>query len=80
MSYQGKSKRHYDAAEFMAFIGVIGAGVSIIGYIIFAFIMIGCSAPDIIEPVSVTKLTKVYTIHVQPNGSAFNPKYLPNLK
>jgi hypothetical protein len=80
MSYQGKSKRHYDAAEFMAFIGVIGAGVSIIGYIIFAFIMIGCSAPEVTEPVSVTKLTKVYTIHVQPNGSAFNPKYLPNLK
>jgi hypothetical protein len=38
MSYQGKSKRHYDAAEFMAFIGVIGAGVSIIIYLIFLFL------------------------------------------
>jgi hypothetical protein len=38
MSFQGKSKRHYDAAEFMAFIGVIGAGVSILVYLIFVFL------------------------------------------
>jgi hypothetical protein len=38
MRYQGKSRRHYDAAEFMAFIGVIGAGVSLIVYLIFVFL------------------------------------------
>lgn len=39
MSFQGKSKRHYDAAEFMAFIGVIGAGLSILAYIIYSIIL-----------------------------------------
>lgn len=38
MRYQGKSQRHYDATEFMAFVGVIGAGVSILVYLIFVFL------------------------------------------
>jgi hypothetical protein len=35
MNFQGKSKRNYDAAEFMAFVGVAGAAVSIFCYIIY---------------------------------------------
>lgn len=35
MKLQGKSKENYDAAEFMAFVGVAGAGISIFCYIIY---------------------------------------------
>lgn len=80
MRYQGKSQRHYDATEFMAFVGVVGVGVSIIGYIIFVFIMIGCSAPEVPKPVSVERLQFNRSIQVQPNGATIFPKYLPNLK
>lgn len=38
MNFQGKSKRDYDAAEFIAFVGVAGAGISIFCYIIYLII------------------------------------------
>jgi hypothetical protein len=46
--------------------------------ILLAIICISCEAPEIPKPVSVKKLTKVYTI--QPLvGSSFNPTFLTNL-
>jgi hypothetical protein len=38
MNFQGKSKEKYDAAEFMAFAGVVGVGLSIFCYIIYLII------------------------------------------
>ena len=35
MRLQGKSKKNYDAAKFIAFVGVAGAGLSIFCYIIY---------------------------------------------
>lgn len=35
MNFQGKSKDEYDAAEFIAFVGVVGAGLSILCYFIY---------------------------------------------
>lgn len=77
---QGKSKDKQDATEFMAYIGVVGVGVSLLMYFIFIMLVSSCQAPEKIEPVSVEKLTKSYTIHVQPSGITNYPKYLPNLK
>lgn len=39
-SYQGKSKINHDAAELMAFVGVVGAGVSILFYFIYLMFLI----------------------------------------
>lgn len=39
MRLQGKSKQNYDAAEFIAFVGVAGAGLSIFCYIIYLIIL-----------------------------------------
>lgn len=39
-SYQGKSKLKQDAAELLAFIGVVGAGVSILFYFIYLMFLI----------------------------------------
>ena len=80
MNFQGKSKEKYDAAEFMAFAGVVGVGVSILGYIIFVFLLVGCQAPEIPEPVNTPNYVASYTIHVQPGGITNFPKYIPVLK
>jgi hypothetical protein len=79
-NYQGKTKQNHDAAEFMAFAGVVGLALSFLMYFIFIMLLTSCQAPEKIEPVSVEKITKSYTIHVQPNGITNYPKYLPNLK
>jgi hypothetical protein len=80
MSFQGKSKEQYDASEFIAFVGVVGAGVSILGYIIFMFLFIGCSAPEIPEPVNTPNYVRSYTIQPQQNGVTTFPKFIPILK
>lgn len=46
---------------------------------LFALLLMSCETPQAPQPVKVTKLTKVYSINTQPNGSTFNPKYLPNI-
>lgn len=47
-------------------------------YLILAIGLVSCEVSEIPKPVSVKKLTKVYTIQPQI-GSVFNPVYLPNL-
>jgi hypothetical protein len=37
---QGKSKDKHDATEFMAFIGVVGMGISLIIYFIYILIFL----------------------------------------
>jgi hypothetical protein len=37
MNFQGKSKQQYDAAKFIAFVGVLGTGMIILAYFIFLF-------------------------------------------
>jgi hypothetical protein len=54
--------------------------LSFLMYFIFIMLLTSCQAPEKVEPVSVEKLTKSYTIHVQPSGITNYPKYLPNLK
>lgn len=39
-NYQGKSKNKQDAAEFMAFIGVVGVGISLMFYFIYLLIVL----------------------------------------
>lgn len=39
-SYQGKSKQKQDATEFMAFVGVVGASISILLYFIYLMVLI----------------------------------------
>lgn len=39
-SCQGKSKQKQDASEFMAFVGVVGAGISILFYFIYLMFLI----------------------------------------
>jgi hypothetical protein len=80
MRLQGKSKEQYDASEFIAFVGVVGAGISILGYLIFLFLLVGCQAPEIPEPVNTPNYVASYTIHVQPNGSTAFPKFIPVFK
>lgn len=41
--------------------------------------MASCKQPESIEPIKVTKLTKVYSIQVQQNGNTWNPQFLPNI-
>ena len=38
--YQGKSKDKQDASEFMAFIGVVGVGISLMFYFIYLLILL----------------------------------------
>jgi hypothetical protein len=78
--YQGKSKDKHDATELMAFVGVVGVGVSLLMYFTFLMFMVGCKVPDNPKPVSVTKLHYSTTIQPQPNGSTLFPKILPILK
>lgn len=46
---------------------------------ILAIALSSCEVTEIPQPMKVTKLTKVYSIQVQPNGNTWNPQYLPNL-
>jgi hypothetical protein len=38
--YQGKSKQNHDAAEFMAFVGVVGLGLTFLMYFTYLLIFI----------------------------------------
>jgi hypothetical protein len=80
MNFQGKSKENYDASEFIAFVGVVGAGISILAYIIFLFLMIGCQAPEIPQPAKTPSYARSTTIQPQYNGGTIFPKYIPILK
>jgi len=80
MNFQGKSKQNYDAAEFIAFVGVVGAGITILAYIIFLFLMIGCQAPEIPQPAKTPSYARSTTIQPQYNGSTIFPKFIPILK
>lgn len=39
-----------------------------------------CEIQEPPKPISVEKLTAVYSINHQPHAGVFNPQYLPNLK
>lgn len=47
---------------------------------LFAVLLASCEMQDPPNPVSVEKLTSVYSINHQPHSGVFNPQYLPNLK
>jgi hypothetical protein len=47
---------------------------------LFAILLASCEMQDPPKPVSVDKLSSVYSINHQPHSGVFNPQYLPNLK
>lgn len=47
---------------------------------LFAILLASCEIQDPPKPVSVEKLTSVYSINHQPHAGVFNPQYLSNLK
>lgn len=77
--YQGKTKQNHDAAELMAFVGVVGAGVSMIAYFMFVIILTSCQAPEKVEPIRTPSVVRCFTVQVQPNGVTIFPKFVPIL-
>jgi len=47
--------------------------------LILTIALSSCQATEIPKPISVEKLTKVYSIQVQQNGNTWNLQYLPNI-
>lgn len=76
---QGKSKDKQDATEFMAFIGIVGVGVSLLMYFIFIMLVSSCQAPEKVEPLRTPSVVRTYTVQVQPNGVTIFPKFIPIL-
>ena len=77
--YQGKTKQNHDAAELMAFVGVVGAGASMIAYFIFVMLLASCQAPENIEPIRTPSFVRSYTVQVQPSVVTIFPKFVPIL-
>lgn len=78
--YQGKTKQNHDAAELMAFVGVVGVGVSMLSYFIFILLLALCQAPEKVEPIRTPSVVRSFAVQVQPNGVTIFPKFVPFLK
>lgn len=62
--YQGKTKQNHDAAELMAFVGVVGAGASMIAYFIFILLLASCQAPEKAEPLRTPSVVRSFAVQV----------------